>query len=178
MTKYCQDYNIIHEVTALYTPQSNGVVKRKNRILMNMVNCMLLSSGAPENIWGEALLSTCYILNRVPQRGSNVTLNERWKGRTPNSQFFKVWGCLAKISIPEHFKTVVVFIGYALDSNIGRFLVVNSEISEISNNTIIEVRNIVYLETSFLSNLESLLTLLVFLLPLIFLHLILLHLLT
>ena len=39
-----------------------------------------------------------------------------------------------------------VLSGYAPDSNVNRFLVVNSEISEISNNTIIEVRDIVYFE--------------------------------
>ena len=42
----CQEHDIIHEVTAPYTPQSNGVAERKNRTLMDMVNCMLLSSGA------------------------------------------------------------------------------------------------------------------------------------
>ena len=55
MTEFCQEHDIIHEVTAPYTPQSNGVAERKNRTLMDMVNCMLLSSCAPENLWGEAL---------------------------------------------------------------------------------------------------------------------------
>ena len=48
MTEFCQEHNIIQEVTAPYTPQSNGVAERKNRIRMDMVNCMLLSSDAPE----------------------------------------------------------------------------------------------------------------------------------
>ena len=56
-----------------YTPQSNRVAERKNRTLINMVNCMLFCSGAPENLYGEALLSACYILNRVPQRDSDIT---------------------------------------------------------------------------------------------------------
>jgi len=156
MIEFYQEHDIIHEVTAPYTPQSNGVAERKNRILMDMVNCMLLSSGAPENLWGEALLSACFILNRVPQRDSDVTPYERWKGRTPNIHFFKVWGCLAKVSIQEPKKRKIgpktvdtIFIGYALDSNVNRFLVINSEISEISNNTIIEVRDAVYFENIF-----------------------------
>src|SRR5436190_5070006 len=156
MTKFCQEHSIIHKVTTTYTPQSNSVAERKNRTLMDIVNCMLLSSGAPENLWGEALLSACFILNRVPQRDSDVTPYERWKGRTPNIQFFKVWGCLAKVLIPEPKKRKIspktvdaVFIGYALDSNVNRFLVVNSEISKISNNTIIEARDAVYYENIF-----------------------------
>ena len=47
-------------------------------------------------------------------------------------------------------KTVdAMFIGYALDSNVNQFLVVNSENSEISKNTIIEVRD-VYFENIFI----------------------------
>jgi len=89
MTEFFQEHDIIHEVTARYTLQSNCVAERKNRTLIDMMNCMLLSS--PENLWGEALFSACFILNRVPQRDSDVTPFERWKGRT-NIQFFKVLG--------------------------------------------------------------------------------------
>ena len=99
MIEFCQEHDIIHEVTPPYTAQSNSVAERKNRILMNIVNCMLLSSGAPENLWGEAILSAYFILNRVPQRDSDVTPYECWKGRTPNIRFFEVWSCLAKLSI-------------------------------------------------------------------------------
>jgi len=53
MTEFYQEHDIIHEVTAPYTLQSNGVAERKNKILMDMVNCMLLSSGAPKNLWGK-----------------------------------------------------------------------------------------------------------------------------
>ena len=122
---------------------------------MDMVNCMLLSSGAPEIFCGEALLSACFTLNRVPQRDSDVTPYERWKRRTPNIHFFKVWGCLAKVSILEPKKKIgpktvdAIFIRYVRDSNVNRFLVVNSEIIEISNNTIIEVRDAVYFENIF-----------------------------
>jgi len=42
-----------------------------------MVNIMLFSSGAPENFWGEALLSADFILNKVSQRDSDVTPYER-----------------------------------------------------------------------------------------------------
>jgi len=50
MTEFCQEHDIIHEVTAPYTPQSNDATERKNKTLMDIVNCMLLSSGAPENL--------------------------------------------------------------------------------------------------------------------------------
>jgi len=151
-----QEYDIIHDITAPYTPQSNGATEWKNKTLIDMVNCMLLRSSAPENIWREALLSVYIIISRVPQGDSDVTQYEHWKGRTPNIRFFKVWGCLAKVSILESKKRKIgpktidaIFIGYALDNNVNWFLVVNSKISEISNNTIIEAKNTVYFENIF-----------------------------
>ncbi|GJX53064.1 zinc finger, CCHC-type containing protein [Tanacetum coccineum] len=50
-----QDQGIIHETTAPYTPQQNGVAERKNRALKEMVNSMLSYSGLSEGFWGEAM---------------------------------------------------------------------------------------------------------------------------
>ncbi|GJW86746.1 zinc finger, CCHC-type containing protein [Tanacetum coccineum] len=44
-TLYFQSVGIIHEMTALYTPQQNGIFERKNRVLKEMVNSMLSYSG-------------------------------------------------------------------------------------------------------------------------------------
>jgi len=63
---------------------------------------------------------------------------------------------MAKVSIPEPKKRKIspqtvdaIFIGYALDSNVNIFLVIKVDISEISNNTIIEVRDVVCFESIF-----------------------------
>ncbi|GKC02274.1 zinc finger, CCHC-type containing protein [Tanacetum coccineum] len=48
---------IIHETTAPYTPQQNGVAERKNRALKEMINFMLSYSGLSEGFWGEAMLT-------------------------------------------------------------------------------------------------------------------------
>ena len=129
---------------------------------MDMVNCMLLSSDAPENFWGEVLSTACISSIRLSKHTLMLTPYERWKGETHNIQFFKIWGCLAQISVPEPKKRKIgsktvdaIFIGYALDRNVNCFLEVNSEISEISNNIITEARDIVYFENIFFSNLES-----------------------
>nr|GEZ75695.1 zinc finger, CCHC-type [Tanacetum cinerariifolium] len=61
-------YGIVHQVTAPYTPQQNGIAERKYRTLMDMVNSMMSHSGLSSGYWGEALLTACYILNRVPSK--------------------------------------------------------------------------------------------------------------
>ncbi|GJV78879.1 zinc finger, CCHC-type containing protein [Tanacetum coccineum] len=53
--KSLQSVGIIHETTALYTPQQNGISERKNRVLKEMVNSMLSYSGLGQRFWGEAI---------------------------------------------------------------------------------------------------------------------------
>ena len=60
---------------------------------------------------------------------------------------FQYWNRRKEKSAPKTAHTI--FIRYALDSNVNRFLVVNSEINKISNTTIIEVRDVVYFENIF-----------------------------
>ena len=119
---FCAQYGIVHQTTAPYTPQQNGVAERKNRTLKEMINSMLNSSGLPHNLWGET-----------------------WKGRLPSYKMIKIWGCLAKVLIPLPKRTKLgpktidcVFIGFAKASAAYRFLVYKSEVHDIHVNTILE----------------------------------------
>ncbi|GJS71708.1 zinc finger, CCHC-type containing protein, partial [Tanacetum coccineum] len=70
---FFQSVGIIHEITAPYTPQQNGVAERKNRALKEMLNSLLSYSGLSEGLWGEAMLTACYLLNRVPNKRNKTT---------------------------------------------------------------------------------------------------------
>lgn len=70
---FCEEHRIIHENTAPYSPQSNGVAKYKNRTLMDMVNVMIISFGVFQNLWEEALLSACFILDKIPSKEKKQT---------------------------------------------------------------------------------------------------------
>ena len=60
------------------TPQQNGIAKRRNHTLLNMVRCMLLNSSLLELLWGEALITVAYILNQVPSKYVPKTPYELW----------------------------------------------------------------------------------------------------
>jgi hypothetical protein len=66
-----------------------------------MMNAMLVSSDAPNNLWGEALLTACFVQNRIPHKKTGKTPYELWKGYKPNLKYLRVWGCLAKVMLPD-----------------------------------------------------------------------------
>ena len=47
---FCEENGIIHQTTAAYTPQQNGIAERKNRTLNDMVNCMINNASLPFNL--------------------------------------------------------------------------------------------------------------------------------
>ena len=62
-----------------YTPQQNGVAKRKNRTLKEMANCIIQSKGLSLKYWAEAINYANYIVNRTPTKAlKNITLEEAW----------------------------------------------------------------------------------------------------
>ena len=72
---FCEE----HEITPPYSPKSNGVAERKNRTLKEIMNAMLVSSAVSLNLWGEVILFTCHIQNRIPYKKNNKTAHEIWK---------------------------------------------------------------------------------------------------
>ena len=64
----------------LGTPEQNGVVKRQNRTLIDIVRSMMSNSTLPEFLWGETLKTAVHILNRVPSKDVPKTPYELWVG--------------------------------------------------------------------------------------------------
>ena len=122
-----------------------------------MVNAMLSYSGLSKGYWGEAMLTACYILNRVPNKTNKITPYELWKKRKPNLKYLKVWGCRAIVKVPEPKRKKLgergiecVFLGYAENSKAYRFMVIESNDS-YPINTVIESRDAIFQESRFTS---------------------------
>ena len=149
-------HGIIDETITPCSPQSNGVVERKNNTLKEMMNAMLISSTLPKNIWEEVILSVDYLLNKVPKKKAEKTQYELWRGRQPSYKYLRVWGCLAKMAVPPPTMVKLgpkivdcIFIDYAHNNTAYRFLVHESNIPDIHKNTIMESRNASFFEDVF-----------------------------
>ncbi|GJV82354.1 zinc finger, CCHC-type containing protein [Tanacetum coccineum] len=154
-TLYFQSVGIIHETTTPYTPQQNGISERKNNVLKEVVNFMLSYSGLSQGFWGEAMLTACYLLNRVPNKRNRITPYELWTKKKPNLNYLRVWGCRAVVKLPDpKLKTLgergieCIFVGYAEHSKAFRFYVIKPN-DFVAINSIIESRDAIFDEHQF-----------------------------
>ena len=87
---YVDEYNFF----TFRTPQQNGVVKRKNRTLQNMVRTILNKYKLSKYFSAEMVNTAYYILNRVLVWPIlKKTLFELWFDRKPKIGYFKMFGC-------------------------------------------------------------------------------------
>nr|GEZ15656.1 retrotransposon protein, putative, unclassified [Tanacetum cinerariifolium] len=111
-------------VSFVRTPQQNGVVKRRNRTLVEAARKMLIFSRAPLFLWAEAIAIACFTQNRsIIHRRFNKTPYELINRRKPDISFLHVFGtlCYPKNDREDIGKLgakgdIGFFIGYSADS--------------------------------------------------------------
>ncbi|CAJ2633438.1 unnamed protein product [Trifolium pratense] len=121
---FCASEGIIREFSSLITPQQNGVVERKNRIIQESARVMLHAKKLSHGFLAEAMNTACHIHNRVTLRsGTTSTLYELWKGRKPTVKYFHVFGSKCYILSDREPRTKMVpkrdegiFFGYSTNS--------------------------------------------------------------
>ena len=94
--KFLEKHGIRAQYTVPSTPQQNGVAERRNRTLMEMVRSMMSYSSVPFSLWGEALKTAMYILNRVPSKAVSKTPFELWTGRKPSLRHIYIYGVVQR----------------------------------------------------------------------------------
>jgi transposase InsO family protein len=56
----CDEYGIMLQFSAKYTPQSNEQVERKNRMLIDMARSMLSEYNVSHSFWAKAINTACF----------------------------------------------------------------------------------------------------------------------
>ncbi|GJT32817.1 retrovirus-related pol polyprotein from transposon TNT 1-94 [Tanacetum coccineum] len=122
--EFCNANGITHNFSAPRTPQSNGVVERKNRTLQEMSRTMLNEQSLPQKFWCNAVDTSTYILNRILIRAIlGKTPYKLLKGRKPTLDYFRVFGSKCFILNTKDYLTKFdpksyegIFLGYSQNS--------------------------------------------------------------
>src|SRR5579859_8094266 len=94
MIEYVKSQGIEHNPTAGYSSQSNGAAECMNRTLFDKVCTMFDASGAPLELWAEAILTATYIHNHLLSQALNGKIpHEAWYGQKPSIKPLQKWGC-------------------------------------------------------------------------------------
>ena len=107
-SQWFQKEGIIHESSCIITPQQNGVAKRKNRHLLECIRALLFQQNVPKSYWGEAVLTSTYVINRIPSRVLGFkspleTLSQFYPDiQSSFNVATRVFGCTSFVHIHNH----------------------------------------------------------------------------
>lgn len=96
------------------------ISERKNRHLGEICRSMLHDKNVPWRFWAEAMQTAAYVINRIPQLGLKFVspFELLWKVK-PNVSYFRVFGCVCYVFIPNHIRSKLemkaiqcIFVGY------------------------------------------------------------------
>ncbi|GJR42111.1 retrovirus-related pol polyprotein from transposon TNT 1-94 [Tanacetum coccineum] len=97
--KMIQTIDISHETFVSHSPQQNGVVKRRNRTLIEAACTMLIYAKAPLFLWAEAVATACYTKNcSIVRLRHDKTPYELLHEKLPDLSFFHVFGALCYLT--------------------------------------------------------------------------------
>ncbi|GKA56292.1 retrovirus-related pol polyprotein from transposon TNT 1-94 [Tanacetum coccineum] len=145
---FCNAKGITHNFSAPRTPQSNGVVEKKNRTLQEMSRTMLNEQSLPQKFWCNVVDTSTYILDRILIRAIlGKTPYELLRGRKPTLDYFRVFGSKCFILNTKDYlikfdpnSYECVFLGYSQNSK--AYIILNKHTMKIE-----ESLNVTFNET-------------------------------
>ncbi|GJS43012.1 retrovirus-related pol polyprotein from transposon TNT 1-94 [Tanacetum coccineum] len=95
LREYYEKVDISHETSVARSPQQNGVVERRKRMLIKAARTMLIYAKASLFLWAEAVATACYTQNRsIIRLRHGKTPYELLHDKPPDLSFFHVFGAL------------------------------------------------------------------------------------
>lgn len=105
LKKFCKKKGINIEYSLPYSPQMNGKSERMNRSLLDKARTILNESELPRHLWGQAVLTATYLLNRCPSKSINFEIPAKIFDREFILTKLRVFGCKAwAIILPRRDK--------------------------------------------------------------------------
>jgi hypothetical protein len=147
MAAYFGEKGFVHQTTARYSPEQNGVARRLNRVLMERARAMLIESGLPDEMWAEAVVTANYIRNRTPVSAHGKTPWEAFYGKKPDVSHMRVFGARAFMHVSGALRHKLEpvsekgwFIGYEADAKAYRILRKRDNRVIVSRDVIVDER--------------------------------------
>lgn len=93
---HLSNHDIIHQQSYPYTPEQNGFAEHKHRHIVETARTLLLAANIPHSLWMEAVLTSVYLINRLPSKTTyNKSPYQLLYNKPPNYNHLKVFGCAA-----------------------------------------------------------------------------------
>jgi len=96
---------IIHETTAPYSPDQNGVAEWANRMIIERVKTIIVEAQLNKRLWMEIADTVVYLKNHSPTIAVDTTPYELWHGIKPNLSHLKIIGSTAYVHVPKENHT-------------------------------------------------------------------------
>lgn len=102
LESYYRQRGIIHQRSAPYTANQNGLIERDIRTIKESARTLLNDSKLDKDLWPEAVFCAVYALNRVLNSSSETTTPyELWHGKRPNVKNLRRFGEIAILKKPD-----------------------------------------------------------------------------
>ncbi|CAN1152027.1 Retrovirus-related Pol polyprotein from transposon TNT 1-94, partial [Linum perenne] len=127
LSNFLSQNGIVHVSSCVETPQQNGIAERKNRHLLEVARACMFARRVPKYLWGEAVLTATYLINRMPSRvlqfqaPRQVLLSKYPQVASFSSDLPpRIFGCTAFVHINSIHRTKLdprshkcIFVGYS-----------------------------------------------------------------
>ncbi|RVW75186.1 Retrovirus-related Pol polyprotein from transposon TNT 1-94 [Vitis vinifera] len=92
------------KIKVVRSDRGDEYYERRNRTLKDMVRSMISHSTLPKSLWGEAIKTAVYILNRVPSKAVAKTPYELWTSKKPSIRHLHVRVVQLKLGLTSQMK--------------------------------------------------------------------------